>query len=381
MTFELPADIAALQQSVSDFAARRLAKDALPRAHDAAFPRPVARLLAQEGLLGLTLPGAAATHPAGVLPAVAAIQALARICPRSADVLHHGNFGAVAMIGRHGSDDQRARYVAPLLAGEMVMGLAISEEDAGAAATQLRTAATATAQGCRVTGAKWFAAQSGDADAMVIAARFGPAVSEIGAVIVARDAPGLHLGEPTAFMSGEIWRALELQDVPVAGEDILLHAGAFTTHGGFFDIEKIGNAARALGVGWCAFDEARAYAVDRRQFGRPICEFQGLQWMLAEARVALEAAQLMLYRAAARADAGSLAREDASVAKLLCNQAAMATCDAAVQIMGARGYGAGSLAEYCFRKARGFLINGGTAELMKTRIAEAIFDRSFPQQA
>lgn len=382
MTFELDAPMLALQRFVSELAADRLAEGALARAHDPSFPRSVSRDLAGHGLLGLTLPGVQPLrHPGGVLAAVVAIEALARLCPRSADVLHHGNFGAAALVGRYGSADQHHRFLVPLLAGEAVMGLAISEAEAGAAATQLETSVTRAADGYRLTGAKTFAAQSNDADHMVIVARFGATVADVGAVIVARDQRGVLLGEPVAFMSDEVWRPLAFEDVRVPDSDVLSASGVFTTHGAFFDIEKIGNAARALGVGWCAFDAARAYAAERRQFGRPLCEFQGLQWMQADVRAALEAAQLVLYRAAARADAEALAREDASLAKLLCNRAAMAACNEAVQILGARGYGRGSLAEYCFRKARGFLINGGTAELMKTRIAETIFDRSFPQQA
>lgn len=382
MAFELDTALVSLQRSVAEFASARLADDAVARAHEPCFPRDVSRLLADEGLLGLAFHRApAAGRPMGVLAAVCAIEALARACPRSADVLHHGNFGAASLIARYGSPDQQRRYLEPLLAGKTVMGLAISEAEAGAAAAQITTAARKTPSGYRVTGAKMFAAQSNEAEHMVVVALFGASVADAGAVVVARDRPGVSLGEPAAFMSGEAWRELRLDEVCVPKEDVVSSRGVFTTQAAFFDIEKIGNAARALGVGWCAFDLARAYAGERRQFGRPLCEFQGLQWLMADVRASLDAAQLVLYRAAARAEAGTLSKEDASLAKLLCNRAAMAAADEAVQLLGARGYDRSSLAEYCFRKARGFLINGGTAELMKTRIAEAVFGRPFPQQA
>ena len=135
----------------------------------------------------------------------------------------------------------------------------------------------------------------------------------------------------------------------------------------------------SAGLGWCAYDLARAHALDR-QFGGAL-RIPELQWKVAEARLQLEAAQLMLYRAAHRADEGRLTGDESSMAKIHCNRAALAAGDMAVQVMGAAGYSDAALAEYCFRKARGHMINGGTIEMMLTRIAEAAFDRKFPQQA
>jgi alkylation response protein AidB-like acyl-CoA dehydrogenase len=147
-----------------------------------------------------------------------------------------------------------------------------------------------------------------------------------------------------------------------------------------FNVERLGNTARSLALGRYAFNAARDYAGKREQFGRPLCEFQGLQWKFADMAIKLDSAQLLLFRAAVNADRGLPSAYETAVAKAACNQAGFEAANEAVQIMGALGYSRETLVEYCMRRTRGFLIAGGSMEMLKNRIAEHIFDRRFDQR-
>ncbi|MDP7604924.1 MAG: acyl-CoA dehydrogenase, partial [Alphaproteobacteria bacterium] len=125
---------------------------------------------------------------------------------------------------------------------------------------------------------------------------------------------------------------------------------------------------------------AREHAMTRQQFGRPLCEFQGIQWKFADMQIKLEAGRLLLYRAAVNADRGLPTAQDTSIAKAFCNQAGFELCNEAMQVMGGTGYSQESLVEYCFRKSRGWQIAGGSSEMMKNRIAEGVFERRFSQR-
>ena len=377
MQFELPEEIGALAQSIDGFARAELAPGAAERALRSAFPRDVMKLFAAWGLNGIVVGSNDEGRPRGVLAGTVAVEAVARVCPRGADALHHGNFSAALLLARY-ADGTCKDELDQILAGNRLVTIAVTEEQAGSQASALETRARVAGDHIIVDGGKRFATNSAEADAFVIYVRFG---EDIGAVIVDGKSRGLSRGEPVAFMSGDRWCSLTFNEVAVPQPAALFRTGGFSVKGSFFDLEKIGNAARALGTGWCAFDAVREYAANRRQFGKTLSEFQGLQWRLAEARLALEAAQLTLYRVASRADHNMLRGEDATCAKLICNRAAMTACDTAVQILGGAGYSQGNLVEYCFRKVRGQLITGGVVELMLTRVAEAIFDRKFPQDA
>jgi alkylation response protein AidB-like acyl-CoA dehydrogenase len=160
----------------------------------------------------------------------------------------------------------------------------------------------------------------------------------------------------------------------------LLGPGGFKKQMSGFNVERIGNAARALAFGRYAYDHARHYAGTRMQFGRPLCEFQGLQWKFSDMAIKLEGAQLLLYRAAANADRGFPSAYETAVAKAACNQVGFDVANDAVQAMGALGFSRATLVEYCMRRCRGWMIAGGSIEILKNRIAEHVFDRRFDQR-
>jgi alkylation response protein AidB-like acyl-CoA dehydrogenase len=182
-------------------------------------------------------------------------------------------------------------------------------------------------------------------------------------------------------MSGEEWTEIHFEDVRVPREMVLLEAGGFKKQMAGFNVERIGNSARSLALGRYAFERARAWALERRQFGRLLAEFQGLQWKFADMKIQLDAAQLLLYRAAANADRGFPSAEETAIAKAHCNRTGFDVASESLQVMGALGYSQEELVEYCMRRCRGWMIAGGSIEILKNRIAEGVFGRSFSQRA
>ena len=380
MQFDLAPEQKAFGESVRRFAEDKLAAGALARAHDPAYPWDLARQLAQQGLLGVALAAEDGGQGGSLTDAVIAIQAIAAVCPKSADVVQAGNFGAIRTFAEYASAEQKSRYLSGFLCGETLIGLAMSEPEAGSAVTELITSAKIEGDDVIVNGAKVVSTNSDSATLFLVYVRFGPGVGGIGSVLVERGAPGLSFGRPSAFMSGEQWTQLYFENCRIPASNILLGQGGFKKQIAGFNVERIGNASRALAVGRHAFEIARRHVLERRQFGRPLAEFQGLQWRFAEVAVKLDSAQLLLYRAAG-ADHGLPSAYDTSVAKFACNQAGFEAADLAVQAMGATGYSQDTLVEYCFRRTRGWMIAGGSTEILKNKIAEEVFGRKFDQRA
>ncbi|TXL70630.1 acyl-CoA dehydrogenase [Vineibacter terrae] len=381
MNFELSDEQRLFADNVRRFALGELADGALRRAHEPAFPFDVARLMAKQGLLGITLPEADGGQGGTLMDAVIAIEQVALVCPRSADVIQAGNFGPLRTFAEFASSEQKSRWLGDLLAGKIAISLAMTEPEAGSAVTDLRTTATADGDGYLINGTKVFATHSPDAALFLVYVRFGPDVRNIGSVIVERGTPGLEVGRPSPLLGGEHWCQLYFEGCRIPAGNVLLGPGGFKKQMSGFNVERIGNSARSLSLGRHAYELAREHASHRRQFGRALCEFQGLQWSFADMAIKLASAQLLLYRAATNADRGLPSAFETALAKAACNRAGFEVSDAALQVMGGLGYSQEHLVEYCFRRTRGWMIAGGSTEILKTRIAEAIFDRRFPQRA
>ena len=378
MDFTLSAEQVAFQESVRAFAKRELEADALKRAHSEEYPREIAGKMAAAGLLGITLPEEDGGQGGTLMDAVLAIEQIALVCPRSADLVQEGNFGAIRVLARFATADQKKRFLAPVLRGEEIIAVAMTEPEAGSATTDLVTSAKPDGAGFRVTGTKVF--PNPHADQYLVYVRYGPGVEGIGSVMIRRGAPGFTMGKTAHFMSGAHWAPLYFDNVYVPPEDVLLGPGGFKKQMAGFNAERVGNAARSLAFGRYCFNLARDYALTRKQFGRPLCEFQGLQWKFADMRVKLDAAELLLYRAAANADRGFPGADETTVAKLARNQAGFEVANEALQVMGGLGYTQETLVEYCVRRTRGWMIAGGSMEMMKNRLAESIFERRFSQR-
>ncbi|HET7198582.1 MAG TPA: acyl-CoA dehydrogenase family protein, partial [Burkholderiales bacterium] len=315
-----------------------------------------------------------------LLDAVLAIEAVAAACPRSADVVQAGNFGPIRVLAQYGSQWHKKTNLARLLSGESVIAVGMTEPDAGSAVTDLKTRAQRVDGGFRIDGSKIFTTHSAYAEVFLVYVRFGPGVGGIGSVLLEKNSAGMRFGRKSHFMSGEEWTPLHFDDVFVPDERVLLGEGGFKKQIAGFNVERIGNAARSLALGRYAYEAARAWAMQRKQFGRLLCEFQGIQWKFADMKIKLDAAQLLLYRAAANADRGFPSPEETAIAKAYCNQAGFDVANEALQVMGGMGYSQETLVEYCLRRCRGWMIAGGSLEILRNRIAEHVFERSFSQR-
>ena len=380
MDFRLTSEQQAFRDSVRRFAERHLAPGARERAHAPGYPWEVARLMAAQGLLGITIAQADGGQGGSLIDAVIAIEEVAAACPRSADVVQAGSFGPIRVLAEYGSEVQKKRFLAPLLKGEAVISVGMTEPDAGSALTELKATATPDGDGYRIRGSKVFVTHSAYADVVLAYVRFGPGTAGIGSVLIDTSAKGVNRGKASVFMSGEEWAELVFEDVHVPKDGVLLGEGGFKKQIAGFNVERIGNTARSLALGRYAYERARRWALERRQFGRLLCEFQGLQWKFADMKIKLDAGQLLLYRAAANADRGLPSAEETAIAKAWCNQAGFEVASEALQVMGGLGYSREELVEYCLRRCRGWMIAGGSIEILKNRIAESVFERSFSQR-
>lgn len=380
MDFALTEEQRMFRDSVHRFAEARLAAGALARAQSDEFPWEVARGLAEQGLIGITIPEKDGGLGGALMDAVIAIEQVALSCPRSADIVQAGNFGAIRTFAEYASPEQKERYLPDLLAGRKIIAVAMTEPDAGSAVTELTTAVKEDGKGYRLNGSKIFTTNSTEAELFLVYVRFGPGTSGVGSVLVERDTPGFTLGSPSRFMNDEQWQHLYFEDVYVPKENVLLPAGGFKKQIKGFNVERIGNTARALAVGRHAFNIAKEHAEIRRQFGRLLCEFQGVQWKFAEMAIKLEAGQLLLYQAATNAASGLPSATETSIAKAFCNRAGFEVANEALQIMGGHGFSEESIVQYCVRRTRGWMIAGGSVEIMLNRISEGVFDRRFPQR-
>ena len=349
MDFNLSEEQRLFQDAVRGFAERHLKDGALARAHEETFPFDVAKLMAEQGLMGITFAEADGGQGGTVMDAVLAIQAVAEFCPRSADVIQAGNFGPIRTFAEYASPAHKEKWLGKLLAGEMAISLGMSEPEAGSAATDLVTSATPDGDGFRVNGTKVFSTHSPEAGIFLIYVRFGPGIDGIGSVILERGQDGFTMGKPVRYVGGEHWCQLYFEDVYVPAENVLLGEGGFRKQIAAFNVERI--------------------------------DFQGIQWKFAEAAAQMEAAQLMLYKVATEATDRLPSAYDTAIAKFLCNESGFRAANDAMQVLGALGYTEESLVEYCWRRTRGWQIAGGSLEMMKNRIAEGVFGKRFSQRA
>ena len=381
MNFTLSHEHQAFADSVGRFAKDKLAAGALARAHSLRHPWDIAQLMAQQGLLGIAFSEADGGQGGSLMHAVLAIQEVALVCPRSADVVQSGNFGPIRTFVEYATPEQKLRFLPELLGGKKLIALGMSEPEAGSAVTELKTSARLEGDEVVINGSKVFSTHSPEANLFLIYVRFGAGVNGIGSVLVERGAPGFSIGKPSKFMSGEAWCQLYFENCRIPANNILLGEGGFKKQIAGFNVERLGNASRSLALGRHAFNLAREHALTRQQFGRPLCEFQGLQWKFADMAVKLESAQLLLYRAALEGEHGLPSAQSTAMAKLACNQAGWEAANEAMQVMGGMGYSEEGLVEYCVRRTRGWMIAGGSIEMLKNRIAEGVFGRTFSQRA
>lgn len=380
MDFQLGEYHADLVAATRELATRRFGPAAYTTEDEGVLPRDYLAFLAEHGLAGITIPQEDGGQGGKLLDAVLVIETIAQVCPIAGDCVQALNFGAIQQVAKNGSAAQKARHLAAALRGERLLSIGMTEPEAGSAVTDLRTRARLDGDTVVLNGQKIFTTNAASADDFVIWCRFGESSRTSGAVIVPRDAPGLTVDSSNRFMSGERYGMLYLEDARVPRENILLDQDGFRKMLAVFNVERLGNASRSLALGQAAFDRAVSYAKERRQFGRRLCEFQGLQWRFAEMKLKLDSARLLLYRAASNADAGLPSELETALAKLACNRAGFEVANDALQVFGGYGYDQEAAVNYMFRRTRGWMIAGGSIEQLLNRVANDVFGESFSQR-
>jgi alkylation response protein AidB-like acyl-CoA dehydrogenase len=360
---------------------RRLA--ALADDHSKTGIAKLRREMAQCGLLGLNLPEDAGGSGLPLLDTLLVIQTLQSRSSIVGAIAHRSATGAVGAIHHYGTPAQKEKFVTGVCSGEFGISIGITEPEAGSAATAMKTKARIEGDHVILDGRKQFVSFVDHNSYTLTYCRFGTTgtPADIGAVIVPHDAPGFSHSKGTVNMADELLFELEFDGCRVPRENILLDGAAFAKLISVYNAERLGSIARMLGSANAAFNEALDYAKTRRQFGREIGEFQGIQWMLAEMKVKLDAAQLMTYRAASNAGDGLPNRLETSLAKVYTAQAAKEICDDAIQIMGANGYTKEYPLAHRYAEVRGGSIYGGTLQIHKNMIARELLGQKRSREA
>ena len=330
--------------------------------------------LVRSGLMGMSVPrdlGGAGLALAEIVPIV---EAVAQACTLTARVVVEGNMGALTAVMRHGTQAQKARWAEVVRAGDKP-AICITEPGAGSDARAMQTRATKVAGGWRLDGVKHWITGGGVSRLHLVFAQTPGGIRGF----VTEPGPGLHVArlERTMGLRGMPEAELHLDGhfVPDAG---LVPGAGFKELMAAYNVQRIGAGTVALGVASGAAGLARDRLLERHQFGRPLAEFQGLQWMLADMDTELAAARLLLLDAAEGRPLPD--RTKAARAKLMASETAIRVVDRALQIHGAEGYGEGLPLERMYRDVRMFTIGGGTAQVLRNQIASEVLGRPLPQR-
>ncbi len=376
MDFELTPEQQALRARARELADGVFAARAARWDEREAYPWENVKDLVAAGFMGMTVPREYGGPDRPLLDVVLVVEAIARACGVTARIVVEGSLGVVGALRAYGTEAQKRRYFPWVLDGEKP-AIAITEPGAGSAATDLETRAEETGDGFVLSGHKRYITGAGTSRLYLVFARFGgrPGAEGIGGILVERDTPGFRVGrrEPMMGLRGIPEGELHFEGCRVPRENLLVGPGdGFRKLMQAYNGQRLGAAAVALGLAQGAYERALAYALARRQFGRPIADFQGLRWKLADMAIALDAARLLVQRAAARAGRGLPDAVEVATAKTFAAEMAQAVTGQALQIHGAAGYGRSLPLERMARDARMFAIGGGTVEMMRNLIADRL---------
>jgi hypothetical protein len=342
------------------------------------FPLDNVQTLVRERFMGMTIPSQYGGGGRPVLDVVLVIEQIARACGTTARIVVEGNLGTVGAITHLGSDAQKAHYLPWVCQGEKP-AIAITEKEAGSAATEMQTRAVAEGDCYILDGQKWLITGAGASRLYLVFARFDgiSGAAGIGGLLVEKGMPGFRIGkrEPMMGLRGLPEGELLFEHCRVPRENLLIGAGGFKHLMSAYNGQRVGAATVALGLAQGAHEEAVRFAKERKQFGRSIATFQGLQWMMADMAIQLDAARLLIYRAAANAGQGFPDRHEAAIAKTFAAEMAIQVTNQALQIFGGRGYSREFPLERMVRDARMFTIGGGTAQVLRNIIATQVLGK------
>ncbi|WP_037500287.1 acyl-CoA dehydrogenase family protein [Sphingomonas jaspsi] len=385
MDFRLSDEQQALRQAARDFARSELPEiAAVCESQNRPPSRELVRRYAEMGFLGINVPEELGGLGLGNLDALIVLEEFAKISSAVAFPIFESMVGPVRAVERFASDSLKQRIVPKVCAGEMVVAVAMSEPEAGSALTDLRTRARIEGDEIVINGTKRWCSGGGHSDAYVVYCRLSddPGAKGIGAVLVERTARGLSFGPNENLMGfrGVPSADLNFDDCRVPLDNLVVPAGGFKKLMEAFDLERCGNATMALGQASGALEDVMEYVQDRKQFGKALAEFQAVQMKLAEMQMKVEAARLLIWRAAANAEDGLPSVLDSSVGKCFANTIAREVTGDAMQLMGAYGYSKEFPMERRLRDSWGWGIAGGAIDIQKVNIASAMLGRRFDQR-
>jgi alkylation response protein AidB-like acyl-CoA dehydrogenase len=373
-------------------AARELAESEFrPRAAEVdrteEYPWELIGKLNRAGFMGMTIPRSYGGKGNSYHDAVVVIEEIARCCSTMGRISVEANMGAIGAIMHYGTEGQKLLAAECVLSGDKP-AICITEPEAGSAATEMNTTAVKKGKHYIVKGKKHWITGGGVSRLHLVFARlFEGGVSQgiVGFIALRDQTPGLVIGarEPAMGVRGIPETEVLFEDMEIPEDMIVIppegikrgFAGLMSA----YNAQRVGAGTVALGIAQGAFEEALSYAREREQFGRPIGEFQGLQWMLADMSIGLNSARALLHSAAAGAGDGFPNRCAAAQAKVLASETAIKVTNDALQIHGSTGYSRNQSLERRVRDARMFTIAGGTAQILRTQIAGAILGIKTPQ--
>jgi len=378
MEFDLSEQHRLLQKSVGDFARAEIAPHARDWDSRERFPLDLVPKLARMGLLGIRIPEAYGGSGMDVLAYTICVEELARVDGSVAlTVAAHNGLGTGHILA-YGTEEQKLRYLPRAASGEWLAAWGLTEPGSGSDAAALRTTARRDGDAWVINGTKTFITNGAVGGFCVVLARTNPDVSQqrgITAFVVEHGTPGftvsrhlLKLGCRASDTAELAFENVRVSDAQRVGE--VDHGFADTMR--ILERGRISIAAMALGLGYGALDMAVAYAKERAAFGKPIADFQAVQWMLADAKTELDAATLLTYRAAWVADRGMRHAREAAMAKLMASEAATRACNSALQVHGGYGYVREFNVERHLRDAKLCEIGEGTSEIQRLVIAKHV---------
>jgi alkylation response protein AidB-like acyl-CoA dehydrogenase len=375
--FQLTPEQRDLQQLVRGIAQKQIKPLAARWDRSHAFPWESIGFLSSAGVLGLTIPEQYGGVGAGWFEAVLAIEEVARACYQTAMAVL-GELGVqTQVIVHYGTEAHKERYLPPIARGELICAICMTEPDAGSDVGSIQTRAVASDGGYVLNGSKVLISRADVAGVFVTFVRFGetPGSRGIGAVLIDGGTPGLEVGPGEETLGGELLFPVYFRDLRVPEEAVLVKEHGFRKLMSAFNGQRCLNAAISLGQAQGAFDEALAYVQSRRQFGQRLADFQGIQWQLADMAIELDAARLLIYRAACNAGAGLPDQVEAAKAKAFANETAIRVSNQAMQLFGGHGYLKSMPVERYVRGARFGALAGGTPQIQRNIIAASLVGR------
>jgi alkylation response protein AidB-like acyl-CoA dehydrogenase len=380
----LKADARALAQTVI---ARRGVEIDISRE----YPWDVVQALTNAGFMGMTIPTEYGGQGRSFLETVLVVEEIAQACTVAARIVVEANMGAISTVMAYGSDSQKRLAADLVLAGDKP-AICITEPDAGSDATAMTTRADRRGDRYILNGTKHWITGAGVSKLHLIFAQVhgerGEKLGIGGFLTVRGEATGMEVTkrENTLGLRGMPEGELTLTDLVVPADMALVPPSGFKR--GFADLinaynsQRVGAGTVAMGIAAGAFEYAREWIKEREQFGRPIGEFQGMQWMLADMQTQLTASRLMLYAAARSRGPGGSPFPDpelAAQAKIFASEAGFKIVNDALQMFGARGYSQDLPLERMLRDVRMFTIGGGTAQVLRTLVASKTLGWKLPQ--